>query len=186
MQFRNLGLTVLASLGLSISFASTASAGLLTITGANGKITTVQSDRTRSNGTINSSRTVTYPNGTTSSSTGVRTIDSNGNYTGTVDRTNRQGTTNNYQINGQYTKNNGSVTNTGTLTGANGQQSTYNRTGTCVSGQCTGNSVFTYPNGQTRTTNVTGQRTGQGQFTGTGTVTGRNGKTRSGSFVRTK
>lgn len=186
MQFRNLGLIVLASLGLSISFASTASAGLLTITGANGKITTVQSDRTRSNGTGNVNRTTTYPNGTTSSSTGVWTGNGNGSYTGTVDRTNRQGTTNGYQINGQYSRVNGTGSNTGTVLGPNGQQSTYNRTGSCANGQCTGTGVFTYPNGQTRTTNVAGQRTGQGQFTGTGTVTGRNGKTRSGSFVRTR
>lgn len=106
MYLRNLSLIILTSLGLSTSFISTASAGSITITGENSKTTQVQSDRTRTNGSTTTNRTVTYPNGTTSSSTGAWTGNGNGNYTGTVDRTNRRGTTNNYQVNGQYSKNN--------------------------------------------------------------------------------
>jgi hypothetical protein len=46
--------------------------------------------------------------------------------------------------------------------------------------------AVTYPGGKTRNTTLSGQRTGKGEFSGTANVTGRNGRTRSGTFVRTR
>ena len=109
----------------------------------------------------------------------------NSNYTGTVTHTNRKGETHNHSVNGQRTRTDGTVTNSGTVTGANGNQGTYNNTRTCNSGECTFNRNTTYPNGKTRQVNGTATRTDKGSYSGNATVTGRNGNTRSGSFIRT-
>jgi len=161
-------------------------AGETTITGQNGGITTVQTDRSKLGNTSTVNRTVTYPNNSTSSSNASINNNVDGNYTGTVNRTNRSGQINTYDVNGQVIRNGNSRQNTGTITGTNGKQSSFNNSGSCSNGVCTGDRNLTFPNGQTRNTTLNGQRLERGTFTGTGTVTGRNGNTRSGSFVRNR
>ncbi len=186
MNLHILSAVTLASLGFSLAFGSVAAASEVVITGPNGQQTVTQTDRTRQGNTVNVNRTTTLPNGKTTTSTGTYTENGSGTYTGTVDRTNRQGETNMYQVNGQRSRENGTRQNSGTIVGPDGGQSTFNRTGSCVNGQCTGNSTFTYPNGQTRNGNMTGTRTAPGTGSGTLNVTGRNGQTRTRTFQRTR
>jgi hypothetical protein len=161
-------------------------AGEVTITGQNGKTTTVNTETNKDGNMVTRDRTVTYPNGQTRSSTGTYTLDSNGGYDGSVTRTNRNGQTNTFDVDGQRARTGNTVTNTGTVTGTNGKTTTYNRTHTCTGGTCTGTNVRTFPDGKTRTTNVTGVREGGGSYSGTVTKTGRNGNTRTGTFHRTR
>ena len=130
-----------------------------------------------------------FSNGKTSNTNGSHTYTKNGNgnstYSGDVTRTNRNGETNNYKVDGQRTRIDGTVTKSGTVTGANGNQGTYNNTRTCNSGECTFNRNTTYPNGKTRKVNGTATLTDKGNYSGNATVTGRNGNMRSGSFTRT-
>ena len=93
---------------------------------------------------------------------------------------------NNYSADGQRTRTGGTVTKSGTVTGANGNQGTYNNTRTCNGGECSFNLNTTYPDGKIREVNGTATRTGKGSYSGNVTVTGRNGNMRSGSFTRTR
>lgn len=182
MQLRTLGLVILAGMGFNLALISPSRAGETTITGTNGKSATVQTDVNRNGNTFDVNRTTTFPGGKTTTSNGSFTTDGSGNYTGTVDRTNRKGETNTYAVEGQRDRSNGTVSNTGTIVGPNGKQSTFDRTRSCSSGLCTGSRVLTFPSGKTRTVETTGVRAGQGNYNGTGTVTRRNGNTRSFSF----
>lgn len=186
MNLRTLSAVALAGLSFSLAFGSVAIASEVILTGPNGQQTTTQTNRTRQGNTVNVNRTTTLPGGKITNSTGTYTGNGNGTYTGTVDRTNRQGETNIYQVNGQRSSGTGTRQNSGTVTGPNGGESTFNRTGACVNGQCTGNRSVTYPNGQTRNVNMSGTRTAPGTGSGTLNVTGRNGKTRTGTFQRTR
>jgi hypothetical protein len=186
MKLHDFTCATLISLIMGLCFGVSAWAGTTTITGENGKSGTVETNRTKDGNTVNIDRTTTFPAGKTSTSTGSFTGTGNGNYTGNVDRTNRQGETNGYEISGQRNRNNGTVTNSGTITNENGKQATFDRSGTCNSGSCTGYRSVTYPGGKTRNTTLSGQRTGKGEFSGTANVTGRNGRTRSGTFVRSR
>lgn len=170
---------------VSLIVVSPALAIETTVTGQNGT-TTVNTDRVKNGDTTTVNRSVIYPNNSTSISTGNFTNNGNGSYTGTVDRTNRSGNTNNYNLNGQITRDGNTRQNTGTITGINGRQTIFNNTGSCTNGTCTGDRNATFANGKTRNTSLTGQRLDNGTYTGTGTVTGRNGNTRSGSFTRNR
>ncbi len=172
--------------GLGLSLAGSAIAGEIVITGPKGNSASSQSSVTRQDNALSVTRTTTYPSGASSSAVGNYTLDGKGGYSGTLDRTNRYGTTNSYQLNGQYSRSKGTRTNAGTIVGPQGGISTYNRTGTCNNGTCAGTGSVTFPNGKTRTTSASGQRLGAGSYTGNVSVTGRNGGTRSGSFSRTR
>jgi hypothetical protein len=186
MKLAKLGV-ILVGIGSSLLVSAIALAGETTVTGANGKSSTVNRNVSKDGGTTNVNRNTTYSNGQTSSSTSNFTSTGNGNYTGTTNRTNRQGETTNYQLNGQLLKENGTRQNTGTLTNsANGNQTSFNNSGSCINGACTGNRITTFPNGKTRTTALTGTRMGAGTFNGTANVTGRNGKSRTGTFQRVR
>jgi hypothetical protein len=185
-KFNSLGLHILQGFVVSLMAISPIWAGETTITGENGKTTKVNTDRVNNGDTSTVNRNVTYPNNSTSNSTGNFTNNGNGSYTGTVDRTNRAGNTNTYNLDGQITKDGNTRQNTGTITGTNGKQTTFNNTGSCTNGTCTGDRNLTFQNGKTRNTSLTGQRLGRGNYTGTGTVTGRNGNSRSGSFARNR
>ena len=185
-----IGICTLA-LGLLLATPAWADEVTRTFTGENGKITTSTTtiNRNRENKSSDRSTTTTYPNGKTTSTNSTYKYNNNGNgnstYNGTVTHTNRKGETNNYSVNGQRTRADGTVTKSGTVTGANGNQGTYNNTRTCNSGECTFNRSTTYPNGKTRQVNGMATRTDKGSYSGNATVTGRNGNTRSGSFTRT-
>jgi len=184
-KFTKSGLNLLQGFVVSLMVISPALAGETTLTGENGKTTTVNTNRVNNGDTTTVNRNVIYPNNSTSTSTGNFT-NGNGSYTGTVDLINRNGNTNNYNLNGQITKDGNTRQNTGTITVINGRQTTFNNSGSCTNGTCTGDRNLTFPNSKTRNTSLTGQRLGNGTYTGTGTVTGRNGKTRSGSFSRNR
>jgi hypothetical protein len=186
MKTKLISLSLLQGLAFSLILISPALASDTTITGEDGKITTVNTTRLNNGDTSTVNRTVTYPNNTTSNSTGSFTNNGNGNYTGTVDRTNPTGQINTYNLNGQITKDGNSRQNTGTITGTNGNQTTFNNSGSCNNGTCSGDRNLTFSNGKTRNTTLNGQRTGKGTYTGTATVTGRNGNTRSGTVVRNR
>jgi hypothetical protein len=173
-------------LGVSLISTSAVFAGEVTITGQNGKTTTVDTNTTKNGNTLTRDRTVTYPNGQTRSSTGTYTLDGNGGYDGAVTRTNRNGQTSTVQVDGQRTRTGSTVTNTGTVTGVNGKQTTYNHTGSCTGGNCTGSTTTTFSDGKTRTRTTTGTRDGNGGYAGTTTVTGRNGNTHTGTFQRSR
>jgi hypothetical protein len=183
-KLHSFSLNILKGLTASLMLVSPTLAGETTITGQNGGITTVQTDRSKLSNTSTVNRTVTYPNSSTSSSNGSFNNNGDGNYTGTVNRTNRSGQINTYDVNGQVVRNGNSRQNTGTITGTNGKQSTFNNSGSCSNGVCSGNRNLTFSNGQVRNTTFSGQRLDRGTYTGTATFTGRNGNTRSGAFVR--
>ena len=184
-----IGICTLA-LGLLLATPAWAEEVTRTFTGANGKTTTSTStiNRNPENKSGDRSTITTYPNGKTTSTNSTYKYNNNGNstYNGTVTRTNRKGETNNYSVDGQRTRTDSTVTKSGTVTGANGNQGTYNNNRTCNSGECTFNRNSTYPNGKTREVNGTATRTGKGSYSGNATVTGRNGNVRSGSFTRTR
>ena len=182
------------TLALSLLLATPAWAGEVTrtYTGENGKTTTSTTSTSRNpeNNTVNRSTTTTYPNGKTTSTNSNYNYTNNGNgnstYSGDVVRTNRNGETNNYKVDGQRTRTDGTVTKSGTVTGANGNQGTYNNTRTCSGGECTFNRNAANANGKTRQVNGTAIRTDKGSYSGNATVTGRNGNTRTGTFTRSR
>lgn len=186
MKVRNLSLNFLQGLAVSLMLISPALASETTITGEDGKTTTVNTTRVNSGNTGTVNRTVTYPNNATSTSTGNFTNDGNGGYTGTVNRTNPTGQTNTYNLNGQITKDGNTRQNTGTITGTNGNQSTFNNSGSCSNGACSGSRNLTFSNGKTRNTTLSGQRVERSTYSGTATVTGRNGNTRTNAVTRNR
>jgi hypothetical protein len=181
------GICTLA-LGLLLSTPAWAGETTRTFTGQNGKTTTSTTSTTRDpeNNTLNRATITTYPNGQTSSTNSNYRYNGSGSYSGDVTHTNRNGETGNYKVEGQRTRTNGTVTNTGTITGANGNQGTYSNNRTCASGECTFNRSATNANGQTRQVNGDATRTGKGSYSGNATVTGRNGNVRSGTFTRSR
>jgi hypothetical protein len=188
-----IGICTLA-LGLLLATPAWAEEVTRTFTGSNGKTTTSTINRNPENKSGDRSTTTTYPNGKTTSTNSIynykNNYNNNGNgnstYNGTVTRTNRKGETNNYSVDGQRTRTDGTVTKSGKVTGVNGNQGTYNNTRTCKSGECAFNRNATYPNGKTREVNGTTTRTDKGSYSGNATVIGRNGNTRSGTFTRTR
>jgi len=182
MQVWKPGWMAIATVGFSLMFSPLVLAGQTTVTGPNGRSTTTQTQRQKTETGGTTQRNTTYPDGSNSATSGSWNNNGNGSYSGTVDHTNRQGNTNQYQVEGQVNRGNGSYNNNATVTGPNGQQSTVNTNATYGNGQVNADRAVTYPSGKTRNTQVEGQRTGQGSYTGTVNTTGRNGKTRSGSF----
>jgi hypothetical protein len=186
MQVRQFGIVALATLGLGIGFGSVAVAGETVVTGANGNSATVETTRQRLDNGWTMNRNTTFPNGSTSQTTGTFTGDGNGGYAGSATRTNRQGQSNTYQLEGQRSVGNGIYQNNAIVTGPAGRQTTVNSNGTYGNGQFSGDRTVTFPDSKTRTTQIQGQRTGQGTYNGSVNVTGRNGRTRNGSFQRTR
>jgi len=187
MQFHISKVVILAGLGFGLGLSSATQASEVVYTGKNGRSVTseVVRDRTETGTTIQ--RTTTLPSGKTSRSTGTfsKTTD-NGGYSGTVTHTNRNGSTTDYQIQGQRSISNGSYQNSGTVTGFQGQQATYETTGTYGNGKISGDRTVTYPSGKTRSMELEGQRTGRGSYSGNVSHTGRTGKTRTSSFQRSR
>jgi len=135
-KLHNLNLRILKGLVAGLMLANPALAGETTITGQNGRTTKVQTVRSKNGNTFTINRNVTYPNGNTSSSTGNFSNNGNGKYMGTLDRQNRTGQTNNYNVEGQILRNGNSLQNAGTITGAKGKQSTFNNSTSCSNGFC--------------------------------------------------
>jgi hypothetical protein len=183
MKLQTLSLIILTSFGIAAATTSNAWAQETTFTGPNGNKLVRQQNITPDNGTVNVNRTTSF-NGRTTSATGSFTGTGNGSYSGEANRTNAQGNTNSYRINGQINRSDGTFQNNATITGSNGNQSTFNNTRSCNNGQCNSKRVLTYPNGQTRTYNGSATRTDSGTWTGAGSVTSRNGKERTFGIYR--
>lgn len=169
-------------IGLSLACSPIAHAGEVIYAGPNGGTIKSTVNRQRTGDGYNIQRNTTYPNGKTSASNGEFITDGNGGYSGFIERTNRQGETRLYQIEGQREKGNGSYSNNATITGPNGQQTTVNGSGTYANGQFSGQRDVIYPSGKMRSVAIEGQKTAPGSYSGTRRVTGVNGKTRGGRF----
>ncbi|NJK35537.1 MAG: hypothetical protein HC919_11625 [Oscillatoriales cyanobacterium SM2_2_1] len=181
MNFTN----VSALLALSFVFAPAvlAQSTTTTVTGQNGDTATTNVTRIRDGNLVNVNRNTTFGNGTTTSSQRSTTINPDGSYSSAIQRTNRAGQTTPYRVNGQYSRTGNTITRTGTVTnGTTGQQGTFDKTRTCVSGTCTGTRIYTGAQGRTRTETFTSTRTAPGQRTGTVNVTRRNGSTNQVTF----
>jgi hypothetical protein len=122
MQVRRFGLIAITTLSLSMAFSSIAQARELTVTGSNGRTSTVNTDRQKTDNGFTFERNVTLPNG--------RAYNQSGNYTRTG--------------NGGYERD-------AVWTGLQGRQTTINGTGTYDNGVINGSSTVTSPNGQSRT-----------------------------------
>jgi antitoxin component YwqK of YwqJK toxin-antitoxin module len=122
MQVRRFCLIAIATLGFGVAFSPLAQAGETVFTGPNGRATTVNTERQRTENGATFQRTTTYPNGQTSSASGGYTRTGNGGYERGV-----------------------------VYTGPNGKQTSVNGTGTYQNGVLNGNRTVVYPNGQSRT-----------------------------------
>jgi hypothetical protein len=186
MSAASLKLLAAVGLGLSLTIGSTALAGQTTLTGSGGQSLTTQTTRQRTGNSLQFQRSTTYPSGKTANTTGNLTGDGQGGYSGTATHTNRQGIANPYEIEGQFSHSNGTYQHQGTRTGPNGRQVMVNGSGTYGNGQFSGDRTVAFPNGQTRSTQFSGQRTGPGAASGSLQVTGRNGQVRSGTFQHSR
>ncbi len=173
-----------ATVDRTLEKTETGVTGTTTLTGPDGAQATSEFEATRDGDTLSGTRTTTYPDGTTSGNTTSFTGDGEGNYSGTVTRSNRQGETNTYGIEGQRTGGDGTIENNATITGPNGQQSSFNRTRTGGEGSYTVESTFTGPNGQTRSKSGNFNRVEPGSWSGTKTVTNRRGTQRTFGIQR--
>ncbi|MCL6435935.1 MAG: hypothetical protein K6T90_17335 [Leptolyngbyaceae cyanobacterium HOT.MB2.61] len=122
MQVRRLGLIAIATLGFGVAFSPIAQAGEMIYTGPNGRITTVNTNRQKTENGVTFQRTTIYSNGQTSSAYGGYTRTGNGGYQRNV-----------------------------TYTGPNGNQSTVYGSGSYQNGVVNGSRTINYPNGQSRT-----------------------------------
>jgi hypothetical protein len=153
-------------------------------TGPNGNTTSVDSTYTWENNQLEIERKYSWPGGQTSGSQSTYQGDGQGNYTGTVNTTNRRGQTNTYNVQGQRQRTGNAWSNQGTVTGPQGQQTGFQRQGSCANGQCSGQRAVNFGDGSQRQGTGEGQRTAPGTWEGSGQVTNRQGQTQNRTWRR--